>query len=113
MPKYQGHKIKHKKGNGVGYIITINGKSIYHTGDSDLIPEMKKIKNIELAFLPVGNRDFTIDTKEALIASQIIKPRFVVPIHRYNANLACFKEKVEQNNNSKVLVVEIGEIIKI
>ena len=113
LPKYQGHKIKHKKGAGVGYIITINGKSIYHTGESDLIPEMKKIKDIELAFFPIGNRGFTMDIEEALIALQIIKPRFIVPIHRYNINPVDFKEKVERNNNSKVLAIETGEVIKI
>jgi len=113
LPKYQGHKIKHLKGKGVGYIITISGKSIYHAGDSDLIPEMKQIKNIELAFLPIGNSDFTMDKDEAMLASAIIKPKFIIPIHRYFENPHEFKQLVEKDKTSSVLPVETGKTILI
>ena len=113
LPKYQGHKIKHLKGKGVGYIITIGGKSIYHAGDSDLIPEMKQIKNIEIAFLPIGNRDFTMDKDDAILASLIIKPKIIVPIHRYSENPHEFKQRVEKDKTSMVLPVETGKTILI
>ncbi len=44
----------HKKGNGVGYVISVEGKNIYHAGDTDLIPEMGNIKNVDIALLPIG-----------------------------------------------------------
>ena len=113
LPKYEGQKIFHPKGKGVGYVITINRKAIYHTGDSGLIPEMKQIKNIELAFLPIGNRDFTMDIDEAVLASVMIKPKFIIPIHRYAENPHEFKQRVEKKKTSTVLPVETGKTIMI
>jgi L-ascorbate metabolism protein UlaG (beta-lactamase superfamily) len=113
LPKNQGHKTNHPKGKGVGYIITINNKSIYHAGDSDVIPEMKQIKNIELAFLPIGNKKYTMDKDEAVFAAAMIKPKIIVPIHRYAENPHEFKQQVEKNKTSTVLPVETGEAIMI
>ncbi len=50
----------HPQGLGIGYIVTIEGKSIYHAGDIDLIPEMENLKEIDVALLPSGDT-FTID----------------------------------------------------
>ena len=55
----------HKKGNCVGYVITIEGKTIYHAGDTDFIPEMKELGKIDVALLPIGGK-FTMDIEEAV-----------------------------------------------
>lgn len=74
----------HPKANdGVGYIVDVNGMRIYHAGDTDLIPEMRNLKNIYAALLPVGGK-YTMAVEEAIEAVRMIKPRFFVPMHYRN-----------------------------
>ncbi len=95
----------HPKGLGVGFVVEISGKKIYHAGDTDFIPEMKDLENfhLDLALLPVGGT-YTMDLNDALDALKVIKPRAVIPMH-YNylkgldisqSRLEEFKEKVEK-----------------
>jgi L-ascorbate metabolism protein UlaG (beta-lactamase superfamily) len=60
--------------------LKINDCILYHAGDTDIIPEMSNLKNINVAFLPIGG-SFTMDSKETVDAVSIIKPEFVIPIH--------------------------------
>ncbi|MDD5086857.1 MAG: MBL fold metallo-hydrolase [Candidatus Nanoarchaeia archaeon] len=81
VPAYNINKNFHEKINEwVGYIIEIDGKRIYHAGDTDFIPEMKEIKNIDVALLPVGGT-YTMDAKEAANAANTIWPKVAVPMH--------------------------------
>ena len=63
----------------VGYILNLNGIRIYHSGDTDDIPEMKKLK-VDIAFLPISGRS-VMSTKRAADIANIFKPKIVVPIH--------------------------------
>jgi L-ascorbate metabolism protein UlaG (beta-lactamase superfamily) len=72
-----------KEEDWVGYIIDFSGILIYHAGDSDLIPEMKNIKEIDIALLPIGGT-YTMNAGEAAKAASIIKPKIAVPMH-YNS----------------------------
>ncbi|MCD6482903.1 MAG: metal-dependent hydrolase [Candidatus Aenigmarchaeota archaeon] len=114
IPAYNFHRFREpgkpfhpKENNWVGYIIEINNTRIYHAGDTDLIPEMKQLENIDVALLPIGGT-FTMDVKEASELANMIKPKYVVPIH-YNtwpqivANVREFEKLVE---NSEVVVLE-------
>jgi L-ascorbate metabolism protein UlaG (beta-lactamase superfamily) len=83
----------HHKGNGLGYVLTIEGKTIYHAGDTDFIPEMKELGQIDIALLPIGGT-FTMDLQEAVRATKAINPRIVIPMHRSKANPLDFKKKV-------------------
>lgn len=74
----------HKKEEGVGFIISINSTRIYFAGDTDLIPEINNITNIDIAFLPIGGT-YTMNVKDASEAARIIKPKYVIPIH-YNSD---------------------------
>jgi L-ascorbate metabolism protein UlaG (beta-lactamase superfamily) len=74
----------HPKGTGVGFIFNIDGKRIYFAGDTDFIPEMNSLGNIDVAILPIGGR-FTMDVKEAALAARTIKPKILVPMH-YNSD---------------------------
>lgn len=66
--------------NWVGYIIEMEGKRIYHAGDTDFIPEMEGIKSIDVALLPTGGT-YTMDELEMVNAANAIKPKTVVPMH--------------------------------
>ncbi len=81
IPAYNPNKQFHPKGNGwIGVIVTIEGKRIYYAGDTDLIPEMSNIRNIDLALLPVGGT-YTMNAKEAAQATKTINPTRAVPYH--------------------------------
>jgi L-ascorbate metabolism protein UlaG (beta-lactamase superfamily) len=81
VPAYNINNSFHPKSNGwLGYVVEIDGKKIYHAGDTDLIPEMKELKNIDYALLPVGGK-YTMTAEEAANAANLINPKIAVPMH--------------------------------
>lgn len=81
VPAYNLDKEFHpEEKNWVGYVIEINGERIYHAGDTDLIPEMSELKDIDVALLPIGGT-YTMDVTEALQAVNIIAPKIAIPMH--------------------------------
>lgn len=108
IPAYNIKKQFHPKENEwVGYILNIKGKRIYHAGDTDLIPEMKELKDIDVALLPIGGT-YTMDVKEAAEAANAIKPKTAIPMH-YNkiegtsADPEEFKNAVNKDIEVKIL----------
>lgn len=97
----------HPKGFGVGYIVTIEGKSIYHAGDTDFIPEMKELESIDVALLPVGGT-YTMDNDDGADAAIAIAPKVTIGMHTWDKSVEEFKSKVEANSNVKVVVLEAG-----
>ncbi|MCX6815436.1 MAG: MBL fold metallo-hydrolase [Candidatus Aenigmarchaeota archaeon] len=80
---YNVNKKFHPKGLGVGFVVD-TGVRIYHAGDTDCIKEMKDLKNIDIALLPVGGY-YTMNVKEAADAANSFAPKIVVPMH-YNSD---------------------------
>ena len=70
----------HPKGAGLGYILTIGGKRIYVAGDTENIPEMKALKNIEVAFLPM-NLPYTMTPEMVADAARAFRPKILYPYH--------------------------------
>lgn len=66
--------------NWVGYVLDVGGMRIYHAGDTDFIPEMAALKDIDVALLPMGGT-YTMAMDEAIEAAKTIAPRTVVPMH--------------------------------
>lgn len=80
VPAYNLRKPNHPKAAGhVGYIVELEGRRIYHAGDTDLIPEMADIQ-CDVALLPVGGT-FTMNAKKAAQALERIRPQVAIPIH--------------------------------
>ena len=98
----------HPKGLGVGYLLTIGSKVIYHAGDTDFIPEMKQLKNVHLALLPSGDM-YTMNNEEAAEATLTIQPVVVIPMHRKETSPDIFKSKIEAQSNVKVVVLKPDE----
>ncbi len=72
-------------GEPAGVLITMGGKTIYHTGDTGLFSDMKLIgemNSIDAMFLPIGD-NFTMGIKDAVKAVEFVHPKLAVPIH-YN-----------------------------
>ena len=81
IPAYNVNKAFHPKSNEwVGFILTLDGERLYYASDTDFIPEMKALKNIEIALLPIGGT-YTMNANEAAQAAKNINPRIVVPYH--------------------------------
>jgi L-ascorbate metabolism protein UlaG (beta-lactamase superfamily) len=94
---------RHPKGRGNGYVLTIGGKNIYLSGDTQGIPEMRALKNIDVAFVCM-NLPYTMDVNEAADAVLDFKPRIVYPYHYRGqgglSDVNAFKSKVEAGNKN-------------
>ena len=66
--------------NKVGFVLDIAGVRIYHAGDTDNIPEMSEIKDIDIALLPVSGT-YVMTALEAIKACGVIKPKVAIPMH--------------------------------
>jgi L-ascorbate metabolism protein UlaG (beta-lactamase superfamily) len=80
VPAYNPNKSFHPKGLGNGYVITFADKKVYVAGDTENIPEMKNLKNIEVAFLPM-NQPYTMTPEQVAEAARWIKPAILYPYH--------------------------------
>jgi L-ascorbate metabolism protein UlaG (beta-lactamase superfamily) len=81
VPAYNIVKPFHpKKDLKVGYVISYNGIKIYHAGDTDFIPEMSLLKNIDIAMVPVSGL-YTMGPEEAARAVNAIRPEIAIPMH--------------------------------
>jgi L-ascorbate metabolism protein UlaG (beta-lactamase superfamily) len=70
----------HPKGIGNGYILTFGDTRLYIGGDTENIPEMKFLKDIDIAFLPM-NLPYTMTPEMVVEAAMIIRPRILYPYH--------------------------------
>jgi L-ascorbate metabolism protein UlaG (beta-lactamase superfamily) len=75
----------HPRGSGVGYIIEFGGKRIYVAGDTENTPEMKALKNIDIAFLPM-NLPYTMTPAMVADAAKAFKPAILYPYHFGDTN---------------------------
>ncbi len=83
VPAYnttEGRTQYHPKGRDNGFILTLDGFRIYIAGDTEDIPEMKDIKDIDVAFLPT-NQPYTMTPEQTARAARIIKPKVLFPYH--------------------------------
>jgi L-ascorbate metabolism protein UlaG (beta-lactamase superfamily) len=70
----------HDKGRGNGYIVTLGGKRVYFAGDTECTSEMKALKNIDVAFIPM-NLPYTMPPSEAADCVKAFKPKIAIPYH--------------------------------
>ncbi len=70
----------HTKGRGNGYVLTLGGKRVYFSGDTEAVPEMKALKSIDIAFLCM-NLPYTMTPEEAAGAAKAFRPKIVYPYH--------------------------------
>ena len=83
-------QLYHDKGRGNGYVITFGGLRMYVAGDTENIPEMRALKNIDVAFIPM-NLPYTMTPEEAAAAVKAFKPRIVYPYHYQGTDLKAFE----------------------
>jgi L-ascorbate metabolism protein UlaG (beta-lactamase superfamily) len=83
----------HSKGRGNGYVVTLGGKRIYISGDTEDIPEMRALKNIDVAFVCM-NLPYTMTVEQAASAVKEFKPKIVYPYHYRGSDTQKFKQLV-------------------
>ncbi len=98
----------HPKGLGVGYLIKAEGKKVYHVGDSDYIPEMDELKDVDVLLIPAGGT-YTMDAEDAAEATIAINPKIAVPVHIWDTDPGEFKKKVEAASGVKVMILNPGD----
>ncbi|NQT07650.1 MBL fold metallo-hydrolase [Candidatus Bathyarchaeota archaeon] len=98
----------HPKGLGVGYIVKAEGKKVYHVGDSDYIPEMDELKDIDVLLIPSGGT-YTMDAEDAAEATVAINPKIAVPVHIWDTDPGEYKKKVEAASGVKVMILKPGD----
>ncbi|MBR3096690.1 MAG: MBL fold metallo-hydrolase, partial [Bacteroidales bacterium] len=90
VPAYnysEGRTMFHPKGRDNGFILTIDGFRIYIAGDTEDIPEMAEIKDIDVAFLPV-NQPYTMTVDQCVAAAKVIRPKVLIPYHFSQTDLS-------------------------
>lgn len=96
VPAYNttpGHENFHPKGNGNGYVLTIDGLRIYIAGDTEDIPEMADLEDIDIAFLPV-NQPYTMTVEQCVKAAKVIGPKVLFPYHFSQTDLSGLAEQL-------------------
>ncbi len=87
-------QVFHDKGRGNGYILTLGGKRIYLSGDTECTPEVKALKDIDVAFLSM-NLPYTMPTSEAAECVKAFKPKIVYPYHYRGQTLQEFADALK------------------
>ncbi|MCK9277193.1 MAG: metal-dependent hydrolase [Methanoculleus sp.] len=107
-------------GVAAGFVITMDGISVYHAGDTALFSDMQIIRDLyrpDVALLPVGGR-FTMGPDEAMVAARYIGAPLVVPMHydtfpAIQQDVQNFKQAIERTTSMRVRIVAPGESIEV
>jgi L-ascorbate metabolism protein UlaG (beta-lactamase superfamily) len=93
----------HPKGVGNGYVITFGDKRVYVAGDTENIPEMKKLQNIDCAFLPM-NLPYTMTPEMVADAAKAFKPEILYPYHFGNTDTSKLVELMKDTGEVEVQI---------
>ncbi len=97
VPAYnttEGHLQFHPKGRDDGFILSLDGLRIYIAADTEDIPEMAEIKDIDVAFLPC-NQPYTMTPEQLINAARMVKPKVLFPYHYGQTDLSCIPSQLE------------------
>ena len=98
VPAYnitEGHTQFHPKGRDNGYILTIDGLRIYIAGDTEDIPEMADIKDIDIAFMPC-NQPYTMTPDQLIKAAKTVKPKVLFPYHYGQTDVSSIPSELKE-----------------
>jgi L-ascorbate metabolism protein UlaG (beta-lactamase superfamily) len=106
-------------GNPAGFLLTLEGKKIYHACDTGLFYDMKLIgeEGLDLAILPIGD-NFTMGPDDALRAVKLLEPKLVIPIHYDTFDVIeqdprAFAARVEAETSARCVVLKPGDTCRL
>jgi len=101
--KRQDGKPFHPQGDGNGYILTFGDQRVYVAGDTENIPEMKGLKNIVCAFLPM-NLPYTMTPEMVAEAAKAFRPRILYPYHFGDTDTAKLQQLLGQESGIEIRI---------
>ena len=118
--KYAGGRYM---GSAAGFVITMDGVTVYHTGDTGLFSDMRLIGELyrpDIVFLPIGSR-YTMGPREAMMAAEFIGAKHIIPIHYdtfpkvalSSEEVQSFKTTIERTTDLFVHLLKPGESIEL
>lgn len=93
----------HAKGVGNGYVVTFADKRVYVAGDTENVPEMKQLKKIDIAFLPM-NLPYTMTPEMVADAAKAFKPKILYPYHYGQTDTSQLLELMENVDEVEVRI---------
>ncbi len=93
----------HDKGRGNGYVVTLGGKRLFFSGDTECVPEIKALKNIDVAFLTM-NLPYTMPPEEAAACAKAFRPKIVYPYHYRGSDLKVFENALKGEKGIEVRI---------
>lgn len=100
VPMYNIHHLMpsgepyHPKGRGNGYVLNYGGKNFYFAGDTEGTPEMRALRDIDVAFIPM-NLPYTMTPDEAADAVKRLKPKIAIPYHYRGQDIQRFADDLK------------------
>lgn len=93
----------HPKGDGNGYMITFGDKRVYVAGDTENTPEMKELKDVDIAFLPM-NLPYTMSPEMVADAVKAFRPKILYPYHYGNTDTSEIVELLKDEEDIEVRI---------
>ncbi len=93
----------HPKGEGNGYVLTFGDRRVYVAGDTEDIPEMKEIKDVHVAFLPM-NLPYTMTPEMAASAARTLRPKILYPYHFGDTDTSIIRKLLEGEKDMEVRI---------
>lgn len=93
----------HIKGEGNGYVILFGDKKVYIAGDTENIPEMKALQQIDIAFLPM-NLPYTMTPEMVADAAKLFRPKVLYPYHYSNTDTSIIGTLLKEEKDIKVII---------
>lgn len=110
VPAYNSH---HDKNECVGFLIEVDGKRIYHAGDTGLIQEMSDLAalSIDYALLPIDGY-YTMTPEDAAKAGEIIKPKRLIPMHM-SSSLDFDMAQAMKVHSDRAILMRVNESLEL
>ncbi len=103
VPAYNPDKAFHPKGKGNGYVLQFGDKKVYVAGDTENVPEMAQLKDIDIAFLPM-NLPYTMTPEQVAEAARVIRPKILYPYHFGNTDTDKLLELLKDESDIEVRI---------
>ncbi len=105
IPSYNVSSLYHPRAaHYSGYLVTLGGRRLYFSGDTDAIPEMLALRDIDIAFIPIIGSPATMDPSQAVAAVRQFRPKVVYPYHRSPGAETTFKRLLGTGEGIEVRV---------
>ncbi len=107
VPAYNPEKTFHPKGNGNVYVLTLGNRRIYVAGDTENVPEIKALKQIDVAFLPM-NLPYTMTPEQVADVARAIRPKVLYPYHFGSTDTGALVNLLKEEKDIEVRIRDLN-----